>query len=396
MSAVQWGMLSTAGIGRMVASAVQGSVNTRFAAVASRDAAKARGFAAEFGLPLSFGSYQDLLACPEVDAVYVPLPVSMHTEWTVRALNAGKHVLCEKPFAMTAADAGRCFDVAEAANRLVIEGLMWREHPQTAVAMHLVAEGAVGRLALVRAALSVSARRATSGGPAFSAAGPSWIWAATASARSGCSAASRSRCGRSRCPTRPRCAGCDLRLAATLTLPDDVLGQFDVGLDLTRRDELELIGTKGKVVVPDPWLCRTGRLELHSGAKAEYLAADPDGRVRAWPGRRRRVPHRAGRRLPGDRGGDPATLRQGGRGGAGGSDRDGAAGCSRRRRSRCTGRDRPRRHIWAGQRVRRREGSPMTSSARAGSRLRQPGAESRLTRDRERRRRADRYFPSPA
>jgi xylose dehydrogenase (NAD/NADP) len=157
MSAVQWGMLSTAGIGRMVASAVQGSVNTRFAAVASRDAAKARGFAAEFGLPLSFGSYQDLLACPEVDAVYVPLPVSMHTEWTVRALNAGKHVLCEKPFAMTAADAGRCFDVAEAANRLVIEGLMWREHPQTAVAMHLVAEGAVGRLALVRAALSVSA-----------------------------------------------------------------------------------------------------------------------------------------------------------------------------------------------------------------------------------------------
>src|SRR6266516_1713508 len=141
MSAVRWGMLSTAGIGRMVASAVQGSADTRFVAVASRDAAKARGFAAEFGLPLSFGSYQDLLACPEVDAVYVPLPVSMHTEWTVRALNAGKHVLCEKPFAVTAADAGRCFDAAEAANRLVIEGLMWREHSQTAVAVQLVAEG---------------------------------------------------------------------------------------------------------------------------------------------------------------------------------------------------------------------------------------------------------------
>jgi predicted dehydrogenase len=108
-------MLWTAGIGRMVALAVRGSGDTRFVAVASRDAAKARGFAAEFGLPLSFGSYQELLACPEVDAVYVPLPVSMHTEWTVRALNAGKHVLCEKPFAVTAADAGRCFDAAEAA-----------------------------------------------------------------------------------------------------------------------------------------------------------------------------------------------------------------------------------------------------------------------------------------
>jgi D-xylose 1-dehydrogenase (NADP+, D-xylono-1,5-lactone-forming) len=147
MSAVRWGMLSTAGIGRMVALAARGSGDTRFVAVASRDAAKARGFAAEFGLPLSFGSYQDLLACPEVDAVYVPLPVSMHTEWTVRALNAGKHVLCEKPFAVTAADAGRCFDAEEAASRLVIEGLMWREHPQTAVAVQLVAQGAIGRLA---------------------------------------------------------------------------------------------------------------------------------------------------------------------------------------------------------------------------------------------------------
>jgi xylose dehydrogenase (NAD/NADP) len=73
-------------------------------------------------------------------------------------------------------------------------------------------------------------------------------------------------------------------LAATLTLPDDVVGQFDVGLDLTRRDELELIGTEGKVVVPDPWLCRTGHVELHSGAKAEYLPADPDGAFGLGPG----------------------------------------------------------------------------------------------------------------
>jgi D-xylose 1-dehydrogenase (NADP+, D-xylono-1,5-lactone-forming) len=278
MSAVRWGMLSTAGIGRMVASAVRGSADTRFVAVASRDAAKARGFAAEFGLPLSFGSYQDLLACPEVDAVYVPLPVSMHSEWTVRALNAGKHVLCEKPFAVTAADAGRCFDAAEAASRLVIEGLMWREHPQTAVAVQLVAEGALGRLALVRAALSVSAppgdirRTSVLGGGAV--------------LDLGCYCISAIRLfGGQPLQVRavqvpdpaPGAQGCDLRLAATLTLPDDVVGQFDVGLDLTRRDELELIGTEGKVVVPDPWLCRTGRVELHSGAKAEYLAADPDG-----------------------------------------------------------------------------------------------------------------------
>jgi hypothetical protein len=230
MSAVRWGMLSTAGIGRMVALAVRGSGDTRFVAVASRDAAKARGFAAEFGLPLSFGSYQDLLACPEVDAVYVPLPVSMHTEWTVRALNAGKHVLCEKPFAVTAADAGRCFDAAEAASRLVIEGLMGREHPQPPWPCNWSPRGRSAVWRSYARRCRSAPRRATSGGPASLAAGLSWIWAVTASARSGCSAASRSRCGRSRCPTRlpvrrvATCAWPQRLRCRTMSLASSTLG----------------------------------------------------------------------------------------------------------------------------------------------------------------------------
>jgi D-xylose 1-dehydrogenase (NADP+, D-xylono-1,5-lactone-forming) len=122
-------VLSTAGIGRLVIEASRTAAHAEVVAVASRDAARARAFADELGLEASFGSYEELLASGDVDAVYVPLPVSMHTEWTVRALEAGKHVLCEKPLATGAADAARCFDAAEQAGRRCVEGLMWRHHP---------------------------------------------------------------------------------------------------------------------------------------------------------------------------------------------------------------------------------------------------------------------------
>ena len=86
------------------------------------------------GIPRSFGSYAELLADDGIDAVYIPLPISLHSEWTIRALQAGKHVLSEKPFAITAADAAACFDAAEVADRHCIEGFMWRHHPQTQLA----------------------------------------------------------------------------------------------------------------------------------------------------------------------------------------------------------------------------------------------------------------------
>ena len=89
---VRWGMLSTVGIGRVVASAIRGSTDAELVAVAGRDAGKAPAYAAQLGVPRSFGSYEELLACDEVEAVYVPLPIALHTGWTIRALRAGKHV----------------------------------------------------------------------------------------------------------------------------------------------------------------------------------------------------------------------------------------------------------------------------------------------------------------
>jgi D-xylose 1-dehydrogenase (NADP+, D-xylono-1,5-lactone-forming) len=279
MQPIRWGVLSTASIARLVIEANRGSEVTRFVAVASRDPVRAQRFAAGLGLEASFGSYEGLLASDLVDAVYVALPVSMHTTWTVRALQAGKHVLCEKPFATGPADAARCFDVAETAGRVVVEGFMWRHHPQTVLARRLVAEGAIGRLSTIRAALSVAVppgdirRSAALGGGALY--------------DLGCYCVSAARLFGGH-PTRV-CAervlddtagpdgDVDLRLAATMRLPGEVLALFDVGLDLTRRDQLELVGTEGRLVVPDPWLCRAGAVELETGGHIERLPADPDG-----------------------------------------------------------------------------------------------------------------------
>lgn len=279
MTAVRWGILSTASIGRVVASALTSTPHAEVVAVGGRDAARADRYATELGIAHSFGSYAELLACDEVDAIYVPLPISMHTEWTIRAVEAGKHVLCEKPFAVTAADAARAFDAAEAADRLCLEGLMYRHHPQTLLVRRLVDEGAIGDLASIRAALTVSAepgdirRTAALGGGA--------------SLDLGCYCVSAIRLLAGH-PTRvhaarvldtaPGAEGGDLRLAATLELPGNVLAQFDVALDYPRRDELEIIGTAGKIVVPDPWLCRTGHIELERDGHVQRVsvADNPD------------------------------------------------------------------------------------------------------------------------
>jgi xylose dehydrogenase (NAD/NADP) len=273
---LRWGMLSTAGIGRVVATALSRSPGAEFAAVASRDAERAAGFAAEIGVPLSFGSYEELLASDEVDAVYICLPVAMHTEWTIKALQAGKHVLCEKPFAMTAADAAACFDAAETAGRHCIEGLMYRHHPQTTVARKLLADGAIGELSTVRAALTVSAppgnirRVRAMGGGALLDLGCYCISALRLFAGEPDKVYAISTAD----PSEPN--GVDLHLAGTVSLPRGVLGQFDVGLDLFRRDELELVGTTGKIVIPDPWICQTASVQLHTDGSVVTLPADPD------------------------------------------------------------------------------------------------------------------------
>jgi len=150
----RWGLLSTARINRRIVAAARGSNEIQLVAVASRERARAEEYARANEIGRAHGSYEELLAAEDVDAVYIPLPNSLHVEWSVRALEAGKHVLCEKPLARSAAEAERAFAAAERTGRLLEEAFMYRHNPQTARLEKLVDEGAVGRVRLIRAVFS--------------------------------------------------------------------------------------------------------------------------------------------------------------------------------------------------------------------------------------------------
>ena len=125
-------------------------------AVASREQSRAESYAREWGIERAYGSYEALLEDADVDAVYISLPNTLHCEWSIRAAEAGKHVLCEKPFSRHAGEVEEAFDAAERAGRLLTEAFMYRHNPQTRKLVELVREGAIGELRLVRTAFSYS------------------------------------------------------------------------------------------------------------------------------------------------------------------------------------------------------------------------------------------------
>jgi predicted dehydrogenase len=150
MSTLRWGILSTADIARTkVVPGLRKSARSSVVAIASRDEGRAAAVAAELDIPRVHGSYEALLADPEVDAVYIPLPNHLHAEWTIAAARAGKHVLCEKPLALTVADAERMADASRAAGVHLMEAFMYRLHPSWVSVRELVASGRIGRLVAI-------------------------------------------------------------------------------------------------------------------------------------------------------------------------------------------------------------------------------------------------------
>ena len=161
MGSVRWGVMSTAWIAvDIVVPSMQKSAMIDVVAIASRDLARAKVAAEARGIPVAYGSYEELLAAPDVDAVYIPLPNSEHVRWAVRALEAGKHVLCEKPIAMDAEEARTLLKAARAHPHLkVMEALMYRFHPQWQQALRQVRGGALGELRTVHSFFSYFNRR---------------------------------------------------------------------------------------------------------------------------------------------------------------------------------------------------------------------------------------------
>jgi D-xylose 1-dehydrogenase (NADP+, D-xylono-1,5-lactone-forming) len=267
---VHWGILSTARINEKFLGGIAGSSACDVLAVASRDRSRAQAYARERGIARAYGSYEELLADPEVDAVYVPVPNSLHLEWTRRALEAGKHVLCEKPLGSRAADVEAAFDLAERQSRLLMEGFMYRHHPQTARLAELVAAGAVGRLRLVRGSFSFAVddpsdvrMRRELGGGALMDVGCYCVHATRLLAGEAEQAGALTLIGGD---------GVDIAFVGSLRCAHSVLAHFDAGLTLSERNDLEVVGEEATLYVRDPWHCRSPGIELRRGATAEAIA----------------------------------------------------------------------------------------------------------------------------
>src|SRR5437899_2642285 len=156
---LRFGILSTARITDALVRAIKMSSNAEVTAVASRDLSLAKDWAAQYGAPNIFGSYDEMLASDVIDAVYVPLPNGLHKEWSIRALNNGKHVLCEKPLANNAAEVREMIAASEANGVKLMEAFMYRFHPQIDRMMQLLSEGAVGEIKVIRASFGFRLER---------------------------------------------------------------------------------------------------------------------------------------------------------------------------------------------------------------------------------------------
>jgi len=145
-----WGILSTADIAvRKVIPGMRRSPRSEVLGIASREDGRAAAAAAQLGIPRAYGSYEALLDDPDIDAVYIPLPNHLHAEWTIAAARAGKHVLCEKPLALDAAQAQDMVDACRESGVLLMEAFMYRQHPSWIAARELLASGRIGRLQVV-------------------------------------------------------------------------------------------------------------------------------------------------------------------------------------------------------------------------------------------------------
>ncbi|HEX8105617.1 MAG TPA: Gfo/Idh/MocA family oxidoreductase [Solirubrobacteraceae bacterium] len=274
---LRWGLLSTAKINGAILGGAALTDAAEVVAVASRDAARAEAYAAEHGIARAHGSYEALLADPEVDAIYNPLPNSLHVEWSVKALQAGKHVLCEKPLTRRAADAEAAFDAAERADRVLMEAFMWRFLPQTARLRALLDEGAIGRVRAIRSSFSFPLAR-----PDDIRFDPALDGGALMDVGTYCVSGSRLVAGAEPVAVEGVQVlggkGVDIAFAGTLRFPDDVLAQFDCGFAHAQRHDLEAVGEDGTLHLADPWHGREPVIVLRQGdevSRIECEQADP-------------------------------------------------------------------------------------------------------------------------
>ena len=249
---LRWGLLSTARINRSVIPPLRMSPRNELVAVASRSKDKAEAYAKQWDIPRTFGSYEEMLADPGIDVIYNPLPNSLHAHWTIEATRAGKHVLCEKPLAISAAEVDAMVKAAKQAGVVVTEAFMYRHHPQTLKVKELVDGGAIGRLRMVRGSFSFNLSREGDVrlDPAL---GGGSIWDV------GCYPISYARfiIGAEPIEVFGRQVlgqtGVDELFTGSLVFPNHVHAQFDSSFRAPFRTQIEVVGSEGAITVTRPF-----------------------------------------------------------------------------------------------------------------------------------------------
>ena len=263
------GLLSTANINGVILTGARDTDRVDVVAVGSRDGAKAQAYAAEHGLEISHGSYEALLEDDDVDAVYISLPNGPHHEWTMKALAAGKHVLCEKPYSRHPDEVGEAFDAADAAGLVLAEAFMYRHHPQSAKARELVQSGAIGRLRSVHATFSFPLH--DQGNVRLSA---ELDGGALMDVGCYCVSGSRLLAGEPERVLGEQVLaenGVDVAFHGTLRFANDVIGQFDASFVAPDRQRLEAVGEEGTMLLTTPWKVSDGGIVLRRAEGEERI-----------------------------------------------------------------------------------------------------------------------------
>jgi predicted dehydrogenase len=249
---LRWGLLSTARINRALIPPLRASARNELIAVASRELETAKAYAAEWSIPRAYGSYDELLADPEIDVIYTPLPNSLHTEWTIKATQAGKHVLCEKPLALSTDEVDAMDAAAKQAGVVVAEAFMYRHHPQTLKVKEMVDDGAIGTLRLVRGAFTynltrtadVRLDRALGGGSVWDVGCYPISYACYIAGAEPIEVSGWQVTGQT---------GVDETFVGQMRFASSVHAQFDCGFRAAFRTYVELVGSDGMIQVPHPF-----------------------------------------------------------------------------------------------------------------------------------------------
>ena len=249
---LRWGLLSTARINRSLIPPLRSSARNVLAAVAGRDLERTRAYAAEWNIDQAYGSYDELLAAPDIDVIYISLPNSMHAEWAIKAAHAGKHVLCEKPLANTVQEIDAMAAAARENKVVLAEAFMYRHHPQTIAVKKLISSGAIGHIRLMRGSFSfqidaesnIRLNQSLGGGSIWDVGCYPINYMRTMMGREPLTVFGQAEFGKS---------GVDDSFAGTLRWPNGAVAQFDSSLRMPFRTHMEIVGSDGMIVIPRPF-----------------------------------------------------------------------------------------------------------------------------------------------